>query len=83
MDFVLLLLEVNFVWMYIGFGVGLLLVVVGGWDLLVVELVIIVEVYGLVLFGLVVLYWCGLVVELMVVMVVFYIGWLYMIVEKI
>lgn len=56
-DFLMLLLEVNLVWMYVGGGFGLLLVVVVVWDELVVELWLVVVLFELVCFGLVDCWW--------------------------
>lgn len=76
MDYVFLLLEINFVCMYSGFGLNLMLVVVVSWDVLVVELVFVVENYGLVIVCLIGMYWWGLVFMLMLVMLVLYVEWL-------
>lgn len=53
MSFVVMLLEINFLLIYIGVGLGFLLVVVVVWDELVVELGLVVVVFGLVILGLV------------------------------
>lgn len=59
--------------MYVGLGLGFMMVVVVVWDSLVVELGLVVGGYWLVILELIGVYWVGFVVVLMVVVVMFYV----------
>lgn len=61
--------------MYVGLGLGFMMVVVVVWDSLVVELGLVVGGYWLVILELIGVYWVGFVVVLMVVVVMFYVVW--------